>query len=324
MEDFTKALNDHMRALILLGTLSATASACFVPPDAEEDASTGATDAAAASQSASSSAETSSPTMTGGPSAGSGVAPRGGEMAEIPGGTFPMGCDPANDATCVDDPPHPHVLTERPVHEVTLSAYRIDVNEVTLGHYLECVDDGGCTPPGENWAECNALSDDHDDHPVDCVTWEQGAAFCSWAGKRLPTEAEWEYAARGDDERIYPWGNEAPDCSRANLHFNGAAGCGTVDTYAVGSLPAGDSPFGVHDMCGNVAEFVADAFSEDYYAMSPAQDPQGPEAGDAQVMRGGGYNYPVDPWIMRASSRTSYDSSVPSPQIGFRCAKSEG
>lgn len=312
-----------MQRLTLVTGLLLAVTGCFVPPEAGVDAT---------SNTSESSSAITAETSVGEGSAESSVEPdsesdggegaRGGEMVAIEGGSFTMGCDPANDASCVDNPMHPHVLTERPTHAVTLSPYLIDLHEVTLGHYGECVADGDCTPPGENWAECNALAEDHDEHPVDCVTFEQGRAFCQWAAKRLPTEAEWEYAARGSDERIYPWGHQPPDCSRANLHFNGAAGCGTVDTYAVGSLPAGDSPFGVRDMCGNVAEFVADFFSDDYYENSVGTDPQGPKTGTARVLRGGGYNYPIDPWIMRASSRTSYDSTVPSPQVGFRCAKS--
>ena len=314
-------------------------SACFIPPDGDDgddsggeaatDLSTGMSTSVAGTSmpsegstadDVSSSSGGSSLDASGGTTGGV----RGGEMVEVPGGTFMMGCDPANDATCVDTPVHPHILTERPRHEVTLSPYAIDRTEVTLAEYDVCVEEGACTEAGSNWPECNVLANGHDEHPVDCVTWEQGDAYCQWAGKRLPTEAEWEYAARGDDERLYPWGNEPPDCSRANIHFNDAAGCGIIDTYVVGSLPAGASPFGVMDMCGNVAEFVADSFSESYYEKSPAEDPQGPEADEtgARVMRGGGYNYPSDPWILRASSRTSYDSSVPSPQIGFRCARS--
>ena len=324
-----------MKRLTLVAGLLLPAAACFVPPEADSDGTsttdelpqgssstnaTGGPTGGSISSGGTPETEGSSDSVSG---SGGGQEPRGGEMVAIEGSSFTMGCDPGNDASCVDNPEHPHVLTERPTHEVTLSSYSIDLHEVTLAHYQDCVADGDCTPPGENWAECNALGEGHGDHPVDCVTSEQGQAFCQWAGKRLPTEAEWEYAARGDDERIYPWGNESPDCSRANMHFNGTAGCGTVDTYPVGSLPAGDSPFGVHDMCGNVAEFVADYFSDDYYANSPPTDPQGPKSGTARVMRGGGYNFPIDPWIMRASSRTDYDSTVPSPQIGFRCARSD-
>ncbi len=248
------------------------------------------------------------------------VAPElGGPMVFVPGATFPMRCDPLVDAICNDGAGHPHLLSERPLHMVTVSDYFIDVHEVTLGAYDECVASGACTPSGSNWPECNTLAVDHEQHPVDCVTWAQGDAFCAWAGKRLPTEAEWEYAARSDDQRIYPWGNQPPDCSRANIHAN-EAGCGTLDTFPVGSLPLGDSPFGLADLSGNVAEFVADHWSEDYYEVSPSDDPTGPTQGSAHVLRGGGYNFPLEGWLVRATSRTEYGSNVPSPQIGFRCA----
>lgn len=255
--------------------------------------------------------------------AGSGSGDGSGQdapMVVLEAATFQMGCDPAVDAICSDQAQHPHILTERPIHEVSLSAFAIDVHEVTLAAYSTCVEGGGCTPPGENWPECNVLAADHDDHPVDCVTPQQAQAFCTWVGKRLPTEAEWEYAARGDDQRIYPWGSMLPDCSVANIHFAEHAGCGTGDTYAVGSLPGGQSPFGLMDMSGNVAEIVADYFSADYYEQSPSMDPTGPESGDMWVLRGGGYNFPLDPWMLRVSARTTVDDTVPSPQIGFRCA----
>lgn len=324
-------------ALSLCGLL-----ACFVPPDAEDESSdTGATSGSATMSTTAGASSSGTPATTGTsstpttatsetPTSESGASdssstgnrpPNDGEMVRIEGAIFMMGCDSVNDATCVPDPVHPHITSEMPRHEVSLSSYLIDIHEVTLEAFLACVDAGACDPPGENWEECNVLTAGHDDHPVDCVTWDQGNDYCSWAGKRLPTEAEWEYAARGADERIYPWGNQPPDCSLANLHFNEVAGCGTVDTYAVGSLPAGQSPFGVMDMCGNVAEFVADYFSTTYYAESPDSNPTGPRSGDTRVLRGGGYNFPLDGWIMRASSRTSFDSVTPSPQIGFRCAR---
>jgi formylglycine-generating enzyme required for sulfatase activity len=237
-----------------------------------------------------------------------GVAPA--VMVPVAAGYFSMGCDPVSDPDCTS--------TEQPLHQVFLSAYEIDSTEVTQGQYEACVEAGGCTAPscgaavGE-WDPCGARAD----YPAICVTWDQAKTYCTWAGKRLPTEAEWEKAARGaSDTRLYPWGDDPPTCVLANLE-----GCGDV-LEPVASHAAGISPYGAYDMAGNVVELVHDWWSSTYYAdfvANPVPDPQGPAIGTRLIGRGGGYRSVAR--YLRAADRDVYDTGDTSVRLGFRCAR---
>jgi serine/threonine protein kinase len=168
----------------------------------------------------------------------------------------------------------------QPIHTVTLDAYRIDADKA--------------------------------DYPVTCVDWYDAQAYCEWRGGQLPTEAEWEKAARGTDGRTYPWGEDPPDCGKAQY---GGCGDGTVPA---GSKPAGVSPYGVHNMAGNVGEWVADGYDDDYYAGSPARNPQGPDSGDYKVRRGG--DWFIDAGFLRTGHRfIEGHPSMRSNRVGFRC-----
>jgi formylglycine-generating enzyme required for sulfatase activity len=221
------------------------------------------------------------------------------ELVPVPAGDFIMGCNTAVDDDCDDD--------ELPMHTVSLSAFQIDRTEVTQAQFAACVADGACTVPSCDW-NC-----DEPALPASCLTWAQASAYCSWAGKRLPTEAEWEKAARGDQGNKYPWGNDPPDCSRANM-----AGCGDRALPA-GSLEAGASPYGALDMAGNLVELVADWYQADYYQSSPAADPHGPEDGTRYSGRGGGFKSATD--YLRSSKRDWYDVTDTAASLGFRCAR---
>ena len=222
-----------------------------------------------------------------------------GALVSVPGGDFLMGCNEAIDDDCSDD--------ESPSHTVTLSPFEIDATEVTQQQYTSCVAAGACEAPACSW-DC-----DSGNFPASCLTWGQANDYCSWANKRLPTEAEWEKAARGDAGNKYPWGNDDPDCTRANM-----SKCGEKPT-AVGSLDAGKSPYGAFDMAGNVVEYVADFYDAAYYESSPASDPTGPETGMRHGGRGGGFK--SDSEYLRASKRDWYDATDSAASLGFRCAR---
>jgi len=255
---------------------------------------------------------------TGGSSGGSGGAGKGGSSAtagmegndvctsdaapgdtvDVPAGSFLMGCNADVDDDCDDD--------EKPQHEVNLSAFSIDRTEVTQDQYAACVGAGACTAPACPW-DCS-----HGDYPATCLDRGQAESFCNWAGKRLPTEAEWEKAARGTKALKFPWGNDAADCTRTNM-----AGCGE-GPMPVGSLPDGKSPYGALDMAGNVVEMVSDYYDASYYASSPTDDPTGPDSGTRYGGRGGGYKSETV-W-QRASKRDWYDPDDQGAALGFRCA----
>ncbi len=233
------------------------------------------------------------------------------DMVNISAGNFQMGCDTANDPYCGDD--------QRPLHTVYLSAYSIDTHEVTNKRYKACVDATACTPPNpaSSATRPSYYGDaQFDDYPVINVTWEQADEFCLWDGKRLPTEAEWEKAARGSaDTRIYPWGDADPNCQLAN--FDGCIG----DTDQTGGTPDGVSPYGLLDMSGNVWEWVGDWYDQDYYASSPATDPLGPETGYGRVLRGGSWYSSAG--LLTLTNRSWYFPDEADDDIGFRCAKSQ-
>jgi formylglycine-generating enzyme required for sulfatase activity len=189
---------------------------------------------------------------------------------------------------------------------VSISAFAIDKTEVTQAEYTSCVKAGKCSAPTCDW-DCSASN-----VPAGCVNFADAKAYCAFGGGRLPTEAEWELAARGTDARVYPWGNDAPTCDLVNMD-----GCGEK-AADVGSHPKGASPYGAMDMAGNVVEMVADFYGADYYAMSPMMDPKGPASGEHYVGRGGGYKSAAI-W-QRTSARDTYDNVDAGKSLGFRCA----
>jgi len=211
----------------------------------------------------------------------------------VPAGEFEMGSNAYDN--------------EKPIHTVYLDAFWIDQTEVTNAQYEQCVSDGACgTPWGSHYTNSQ-----YSNHPVVYVDWNDSVKYCEWAGRRLPTEAEWEKAARGEDGRTYPWG-EGVDCGHANYF-----GC-VHDTSAVGTYPAGASPYDVLDMAGNVLEWVADWYADDYYENSSGDNPKGPESGDHRVKRGGSWGDLGR--VVRSANRFLYPPGYYSSELGFRCA----
>jgi iron(II)-dependent oxidoreductase len=255
-------------------------------------------------------------------------------MAFIPSGIFIMGSDKESP-------------NEGPSRKVFLNGYYIDKYEVTNALYQRFVNEGGYenqkywSQEGWKWRKNGRISypgfwvgkeysksqfgqEYHKaDQPVAGVSWYEADAFCRWAGKRLPTEAEWEKAARGDDGRTYPWGEDPPDCSYANY-----GGCRQYPSL-VGSYEKGRSPYGLYDMAGNVWEWVADWFTEDYFKKDKEKEvlenPKGPEKGGPKTRKGGGWYYEernIRTYTRWRNTPEYRDSpNVKGCPIGFRCAK---
>ncbi len=217
------------------------------------------------------------------------------KRVRIAAGELFAGCREAEAATCIAD--------ELPGIRRSTDAFAIDRSEVTLAAYRACVEAGRCRAPdaGEG---CNWSRSDRDEHPINCVDWDQAVAYCTWRGGRLPTEWEWERAARGTDGRRQPWGEEAADCSRAVIDEGKGSACGEGDgTLPVGSRLAGATPEGLVDLIGNVWEWTASSRDE----------------GSTRVVRGGAYY--VEPAHARASFLLRFKPTGRAPFVGLRCAQ---
>jgi formylglycine-generating enzyme required for sulfatase activity len=256
------------------------------------------------------------------------------EMVYVPEGPFWMGCREGQDT---DEITGPCPVEELPYRQVTLDAYWIDQYEVSKGAYRTCMDAGVCTQPSE-WD----LEDydgplwegmwvpGPDTFPAASVSWSDASAYCTWVGKRLPTEAEWEKAARGTDGRTYPWGNDMPTCDRAN-YATDVGVCSESEEYPLlspaGFFPAGVSVYGALDMAGNVKEWTNDGMQDDVgYEGLPAENPTGVEAENLRVFRGGGYqsaSLAAGGYVLRASRRGRGQISWTDLTLdyGIRCAK---
>ena len=204
---------------------------------------------------------------------------------------------------------------ENPGGMIAVSAFFIMRYEATVAEYEACVDAGMCNAPPAD-PDCNYDINGRDDYPVNCVNWNDAHAYCSWLGLRLPTEAEWERAARGDSLSLYPWGDDAPTCTDAVLDtcFNG--------TQPVGTLPDGISPFGIGDMVGNVSEWVGDYYDPEYYAASAGEaDPQGPDTGSMRVVKGSAFTVAPSFPANRISKRNPSAPDAALRIYGIRCAR---
>ena len=221
-------------------------------------------------------------------------------MVPILGGMFQMGCMP-QDLACNSD--------EFPNRTVEVSDFSIDETEVTMGAYDLCVRAAVCVaPPCSSWQPTTKGN-----WPVACVNWQEASNYCAWVGKRLPTEAEWEIAARGNSSFIYPWGDVTPNCMHANFSL-----CSFNSTQAARMFIAGKSFFNAYDMAGNVAEWVFDWYGP-YESTPPTPNPTGPPTGTQRIVRGGDYN--SGSAGLRVSHRGPVDPIMRVDTIGFRCAK---
>ncbi|MCB9102216.1 MAG: SUMF1/EgtB/PvdO family nonheme iron enzyme, partial [Anaerolineales bacterium] len=246
-------------------------------------------------------------------------------MVLIPAGPFKMGSDAdVALAECQelrigseDECQRSWSENEEPQHTVTLDTFYIDQHEVTNAQYEACVDDGGCKPPGNTASKTRPRyynNRDFDDYPVIYVDWEKAKTYCDWRGARLPTEAEWEKAARGTDGRTYPWGKQTPNDKL--LNFLSKEG----DTKPAVSYPDGASPYGVYNMAGNVGEWVADWYFSDYHASSLEENPANQIPSTKRTVRGGGLSSGENG--VRTAFRMGYDPTISTSNIGIRCAHS--
>ncbi len=240
-------------------------------------------------------------------------------MALIPAGPFMMGSDDGGEF-------------EGPVHEVDLGDYYLDETTVTNGMFARYVEEAGYTTDAERaggaWGYTGSefttmaglcwrsyAGPGRNDHPVVFISWEDASAYARWAGKRLPTEAEWEKGARGNRQgELYPWGGDVPDATRCNF---GKAPGSPPPTTRVRQFPAND--YGLFDMVGNVWQWCADWFAADTYLVGPRQDPAGPSSGQHRVRRGASWNV-IQPFRLCCANRGAFDPRAAVPNLGFRCA----
>lgn len=248
------------------------------------------------------------------------IAPGENKWVAVTAGSFIMGAQ-KQDLTKpnYDSEAHFH---EFPAHEVRLAAYKIGIYPVTVEEYRRFMEEGGYH--NEVWWKFGGFSERsqpeqwedqllHPNRPVIHVTWYEAAAWCAWAGGRLPTEAEWERAARGSQSRKYPWGEEEPEPDRADYSKTNLG-----HVTPVGLFPLGMTPDGIHDLSGNVWEWIGDLYDDSYYAKSPSVNPTGPTSGQYRVVRGGSF---VDgAGFLRASFRGRCDPGNGDYRVGFRCA----
>lgn len=231
-------------------------------------------------------------------------------MVKITGATFAMGS--------ASEGAEPN---ESPVHRVTVHTFEIDLTEVTVGAYKACVQRGVCRKPKLSSRQCT-FSRGEPWAPMNCVSFDEADTFCLAYGKRLPTEAEWELAARGSTPRAWPWGDSLPTCAHA-VTLKGeysAERCSKSAPLAVGPRAQGQSPSGVLDMAGNVEEWTADYYADRYDARDEGTvDPKGPPTGFAHVLRGGGWLSPRN--ASRTTARSWGSSEERGANVGFRCAR---
>jgi len=228
------------------------------------------------------------------------------EMVIIPAGPFIRGSAPGEGR-----------LDEQPRRKIYLNAFAIDKNEVSNAHYMKFLEETLHKPPMNVFAERPFDQEEGiAELPVVQITWHDAVDYCFWAGKRLPTEAEWEKAARGSDGRLYPWGNEPPTVQKANFEKDWD---GKKTFVEVTALPEGQSSFGLYNLSGNVREWVQDWYDSEYYSKSPDKNPKGPETGILKVLRGGSWrSFDSD---VRAASRGKGGFALKTHGIGFRCAR---
>ncbi|MGD9727213.1 MAG: formylglycine-generating enzyme family protein [Nitrospiraceae bacterium] len=224
----------------------------------------------------------------------------GAPLILIPAGRFLMGSETGE-------------ADEQPIHPIELDAFYIDKYEITVSRYARFLH---ARRPEQPFLWAQAARRGQGRKPVIGVDWFDAKEYCEWIGRRLPTEAEWERAARGDDQRIYPWGNEPPTGLHVVAGLKKWTGYDTLGV--VGSHPQGGSSYGVEDLAGNVWEWIADRYDEQYYRESPGHNPQGPTRGPLRVLRGGAWNNNAA--TIRSANRAAYAPSARRNDAGFRCA----
>ncbi len=223
------------------------------------------------------------------------------------GGTYAMGSESGN-------------IRERPVHDVTVPSFMMTKTQITTSRYEDCVIAGACTEPSTHTNQCNWNDPGYEEHPINCVTWFQAADFCAWVGGRLPSEAEWEYAARsGGQDITYPWGNATATCEYAAMNEGEGSGCETGRTSEVCSRPSGNTLQGLCDMAGNVWEWIQDWYHPDYEGAPDDGNAWEDPAGSQRVLRGGAIDNTA--WSVRTTHRGFMAPANVAGNNGFRCVR---